>query len=330
LAHVLAAVAAALGVLGVVSVCVLALRRIQVARADRTTREAEARLRPIALALVDGEPVAGELESRDALRVAALLSRYARWLNRDARRNAASFFEQLNAVDDAMLELRARRPWRRATAAFALGDMGSPRAVPALVASLDDPSRDVRAAATRSLGRLGAAEAVEPLVHALASGHLPHGVAGEALLAVGADALPSLRRLERESDATVRAAAVELVGLLGNASDAPLLVERLRDTSAEVRAKAARALGRLGAGDAASALRAGLDDRIPFVRAAAANALGIVGDEEAVPALLHIARTDRFEVARAAARALARIDPSRTRAAADESPHLREATDLLA
>jgi HEAT repeat protein len=70
-----------------------------------------------------------------------------------------------------------------------------------------------------------------------------------------------------------------------------------------------------------------------FVRASAAHALAAVGDPDAVPSLLRVARTDRFDAARAAAQAAARLDPAavRTAAADDEAgPHLREAADLLA
>ena len=210
--------------------------------------------------------------------------------------------------------------------------MASRAAVTPLVAALGDPAREVRAAAARSLRRLGVAEAVEPLVYALAERRVPRAVGGQALLAVGPGALPALRELETRADPDVRVLAVELVGLLGDASDAPLLAGRLDDSWAEVRAKAGRALGRVGADDAAAELRATLDDRIPFVRVNAATALGMIGDRHAVPALLAEARSRHFDAARAAAAALARIDPDAACAAAAEDGstiHLREACDLL-
>ena len=40
-----------------------------------------------------------------------------------------------------MRRLRSRRAWRRATAAFTLGDMASERAVPELLEVLDDSQR---------------------------------------------------------------------------------------------------------------------------------------------------------------------------------------------
>ena len=321
--------AVVLAALGAVFLSTLTLRRMQVARAERNERSEEERLRPIALLVADGEDVdVPDLGRAPALVLARLLSRYARWLSGDARERIAAYFERTGGVAAEREALGDRRPWRRATAAYALGDMASPTATEALLAALDDPERDVRAAAARSLGRLGAPDAVAPLVHALATGRLPRAVTSAALLAIGVDALPALRELERNAEAEVRAVAVELVGLLGDAADAPLLAERLEDSSAETRAKAARALGRIGAADATAALRRTLDDRIPFVRASAAHALGQIGDELAVPALIELATHDLHDGAHAAARAAARIDAAAVARASGDSPHLAEAADL--
>jgi HEAT repeat protein len=318
----------ALAAAGTLSVCVLAGRRVVVARAERAREQAERRLRPLALALLDGDDVdLGHLSAVEAELFAALLRRYGRNLRGDDTARIATFFEEGGWVERQLANLSRRSAWRRATAAFTLGDMGSARAVPALTAALHDASLEVRAAAARSLGVLGATDAVEPLVYALAERRIPRSVAGQALLVIGPAALPALRELETAPEAEARAFAVELVGLLGTPADGVRLVERLRDSSAEVRAKAARSLGRLGAREGTSALRAALDDRIPFVRVAAASALGVIGDVDALPALLLMARSDAFDPARAAAHTAARLAPGV--AAAEESPHMQEAVDLL-
>jgi HEAT repeat protein len=168
------------------------------------------------------------------------------------------------------------------------------------------------------------------LVEALARRRLPAMVAGQALLSIGAAALPDLERMVANEDDAVRAAAIELIGFIGNATQADLLIERLRDPSAEVRAKAARALGRLGAAEAATGLRNSLRDRIPFVRVAAARALGAIGDQASVPALIELADGEHFDVARASAMAVARIAPTALDEAArrSASPHLLEALDF--
>lgn len=104
----------------------------------------------------------------------------------------------------------------------------------------------------------------------------------------------------------------------------------LRDTSALVRAEAARALGRLGGERHVPPLLEALEDRIPAVRVAVGISLGYLRDPRALAALNERARHDRFEVAREAARAVARIDPLAAEEGARRtgSVHLREAADL--
>src|SRR5262249_17819405 len=158
-------------------------------------------------------------------------------------------------------------------------------------------------------------------------------VAGQALIELGADVVPELRRIAGHPDWQIRAAAVTLLGLVGDSGDSPVAVQALRDASADVRRRAAEALGRIGSSDAQEALRAALHDRVHFVRAAAAESLGVIGSRAAGPELLEVARTDEFRPAHAAAQALARIDPGGLAAAAAEpgaGPHLHEAADLRA
>jgi HEAT repeat protein len=237
------------------------------------------------------------------------------------------------ALEETQRELGARRMWRRAAAAYRLGDMGCEEAAPALLAALDDRNRAVRAAAARSLGRLKVVQAAKPLVEALVSGQVPNGVAGEALVELGPSAVPELRSMSEHPSQRLRATAIALLGLVGDSADSPLAVRLLADPSAEVRAAAADTLTRIGGPPAEPALRSTLDDRIHFVRAGAATALGVIGSRAAVPRLLEMARTDRFTPARAAARAVARISPKALAAAAEEpdaGPHLHEAADLSA
>jgi HEAT repeat protein len=319
---------------GVILVCALIGRRAVFARADKCRRAAEERLRPLALALVSGEEAPDSvLTSEDAGIVAAMLARFSRQLTGSASVHVAAFFERHGFVDSEIGRLRERRAWRRAHAAYALGDMGSERAVPPLLIALGDDDRAVRAAAARSLGRLCAVDAVEPLVTTLVRKRVPRAVAAQALLSIGPRSLPRLKALARHPDADMRAVVIELIGLLGDAADAALVSAGLHDSSAEVRAKATRALGRLGAEEAAGDLRAALSDRVPYVRATAAIALGMIADREAAPMLLAQARDDQFDPAQAAARALARIDPPLLWDSArrlGQGPHVAEAADLTA
>jgi HEAT repeat protein len=311
----------------------LVLRRVQLARRERRRQGTERRVRPLAIALVEGEDIeSSTVAPGEQAVLAEVLGRYSRKLRGEAKGRIAAYFRDSAALAAARRDLRARRTWRRAAAAYRLGDMGCEEAAPELLAALEDPERDVRAAAARSLGRLGVTAAALPLVEVLVSRRVPNGVAGGALLELGAEIRPELATIAAHPDPPVRATAITLLGLVGDSGDAPIAAKALGDPAADVRRAAAEALGRIGTFDDEAALRAALYDRMHFVRAEAASALGVIDAPQALPQLVEIARSDRFRPARAAARAIARIDPATLRAAAAEpgaGPHLHEAADLL-
>jgi HEAT repeat protein len=328
----LAFASGALGVAGGVALAVLITRRTVLA--GRRHRSAVERLTPAALAVAfedDSEiPV---LSKRDAVVFASLLARFSASLRGGSRTRIAEHFQQHGHVADEIAKLSARDAWRRATAAYVLGDMGARSAAPALVAALADSDGEVRAAAARSLGQLGATEAVWPLVGALWTKSVPRGTVGQALLALGPPAIPHLRVLLGDPEPTVRATATELIGLLADGSEAKRLVGLLADPAEAVRERAALALGRLGAAEAFDALERALGDEAAPVRAAAAEALGLIGNPRAFDSLLAIADGDVFEPAGAAANALARLDPARLELVArepDAGAHIREAADIAA
>lgn len=310
----------------------LVVRRVQLAREEQRYADAERRVRPIAIALVEDEPTELPVSTFDQEVLADVLGRYSRRLTGEAETQIAAYFRDSSALRDALAALGSRRAWRRAAAAYRLGDMRCDEVGPELLEALDDRDRAVRGASARSLGKLHVTESAQPLVEALAARRVPNGIAGEALVALGDGALPALRRLAAHLDPQVRMSAVRLIGLIGGSQDASAAEEALRDLSADVRAVAACALGRIGAARAEPNLRAALDDQMPSVRAEAAGALGAIGSSAAVPRLLDVARTDEFTAGRAAAQAVARIDPEALTAAAatpDAGSHLHEAADLL-
>ena len=330
----LALIAIAFVGIALVLLITLTIRRIALDRRARLYATAERRVRPIAILMVEGEnrerPM---LPAGDQAVLADVLGRYARRLTGEADRRIAEYFRGSAALEQSLRELGSRRTWRRASAAYRLGDMGCEEATPGLLAALDDRKRAVRAAAARSLGRLEVVDAAKPLVEALVSGRVPNGVAGEALVELGPAAVPELRAIAEHPSYQLRATAIALLGRVGDTGDSSLAVKCLADPSADVRAAAAATLGRIGGPATEAALRSALDDRIPYVRARAAASLGVIGSREALPRLLEIARGDRFRPARAAAQAVARISPKALAAAAEEpgaGPHLHEAADLSA
>lgn len=326
----LASVMLALGC--VVALLVLIARRlVSVARDHRATEE---RLRPIALAVAfEDESEIPVLSRRDGAVFVALLLPFSARLTGASRERITKWLEQQGHVRDEIGRLSDRRFWRRATAAYVLGDMGSISATPALIRALRDTRGEVRSAAARSLGQLAAPEGIQSLVAALVARRVPRGVVAQALLTLGPAAVPHLLPLLGRPQAEVRASAAELIGLLGDAGEAERLVDLLTDPSEAVRERAAVALGRLGASAAFDDLERALADGAPPVRAAVAEALGMIGDARAFARLLDVARTDVFEPAEAAARALARLSPNRLEEAArdlDAGPYVLEAADAVA
>jgi hypothetical protein len=311
---------------------VILWRRVELStRERRHSRIADSLRLPVLDFLYTGSPLPSELSRREERVLASVLAGYSRVLEGPTRTQIASYFEQRGAVGREIAQLQGRQAaWKRASAAHYLGDMSSSTATPALLSALADPHRDVRSAATRSLGRMRSPDAVTVVLAALVAKSIPGPLGGWALLQIGTQALPALVSLLASTEAEQRAIAIKLIGRLGGPADADAIAARLRDTSARVRCEAAIALGRIGSTRDVPALLAALEDRIATVRGAAALGLAHVGDARSIEPLLAHARNDEFDVARASAHTAARIDPAATttQAATDSSASLMEATDL--
>jgi HEAT repeat protein len=196
--------------------------------------------------------------------------------------------------------LRAARAGDRAAAAGAVralaqrGLLGGGSGA-ALVAALGDPAAPVRAAAARALGALARSRA---------------GTAERS--ALPADAAPALGRALRDLDDSVRAAAAEALGACGGAEDAGGLAEAALDPEAPpvVIASALRALVAVGPVPAPALARA-LHHADPEVVKEAVLAAARIAGAEGERALREAAASPRWDVRRAAARAMAqRGDPA--------------------
>lgn len=297
---------------------------------DRRYTAALAKVRPEVLGWIDGDDVDLDLQGRERRALTELLARYGRAMHGEARTRLAALSRELGICQEVAAGLGSRRGWKRAAAAFRLGDLGA-EAITELIVALADPDRRVRNAAARSLGRLEAVEAVEPLVVALAGGRIARAVAGQALLDIGTAAALKLDRLLSSPDPQVRAAAAELLGRLA-VGHSPILVAAVEDPNPVVRVAVARAFGRLGTRSAARVLPEMLDDPVAYVRAAAATASADLGLKEQVSRLLVMALHDEYVPATAAARAIGMLEPLLLLAAETDPeafPHLIEARDLL-
>jgi len=323
-APILASVA--LVAIGLLVALLLGVRRIQAHRQLREELAARHRAEPVLHALLDGDEVDRRAEADDAA-LAAMLSELSPSLAGETRRAIGDYFESTGAIGRAVRGLGHPLAHRRAESAAALGDMCSNHAEATLLMALNDRDADVRLAATRSLGRLRSRAAVVPILHALACRHVPRAVAANAVLTIGAAALPGLRTLAGTEHPATRAAAVELLGRLGNPRDGESLRDRLLDEAPVVRERACEAGAQVGDG-----LAGPLADEVESVRAAAAAALATVGGPSNASRLLEIVHDDCAEVAEIAAATLATIAPglvARVGAPDDAHPRLRHAASML-
>jgi HEAT repeat protein len=238
-----------------------------------------------------------------------LLSRMAE-LSLPARAAAAQAL--LEMVDPSYVPaLSALLEWAeddlRAVAVKALGRTQSPDAVPPLVALLDEPA--LAGAAVRALGVLsgGCREVVlKALESAMEIRPTPATVAAYAY-AGGTGSLPTLRRLARDADPLLRAAAMEAAVDVDPTVGLELARAALADEAAPVRAAGARVVGRVGDASAGALLRRALQDEDIAVRLAAVEALGEISAADRASDLEDLVRHPDGALAGRAIRALARM-----------------------
>ncbi|MBT3346260.1 MAG: HEAT repeat domain-containing protein [Gemmatimonadetes bacterium] len=180
-------------------------------------------------------------------------------------------------------------------AAWGLGEIQAPTAVPALLPHLATPSKGFRAQVVAALGRC-----YDDTVHALLR---------DSLVSVVAASL-------RDPTPKVRIAALQSARLFGYQGMEEALIRLSRDPAAEVRHVAVQALGQAGAGlvpgsagplsgqeraNVVEALVAALDEPFQSIRTKAVRSLEQIGAPEAATAL-HRLRAVGTEVDRREAR----------------------------
>lgn len=184
----------------------------------------------------------------------------------------------------------------RAAAAMALGTLGAQglRWADALAALQADGDKDVRAAALGALGGLGEVRALPLLLAGLDDPDPAVRVAAaSAIMGFGPAArstVPALLARPKDADSGVRATLLSTLAALGDPAAVPALRAGLHDAEGSVRSLAAYALGQIGPEglDALPDLLQALIDMEPAVRAGAASAIGAHGPRarQALPALM--------------------------------------------
>lgn len=208
--------------------------------------------------------------------------------------NTAVVSSLMSALSDHVAEVRKN-------AAYALGHLESPAAVPGLTKALaSDPDAEVREMSGWALGQIQDSSAVPALMSAVRS----------------------------DTSSDVRLIAVWALAEIESRSAVPALTDALRDRSADVRERAAWAIGTIQPAAAPGPLLAALHDPVPEVRSEAAWALGEIGDPGAVAPLGGIIGDADASVRRAAIWALGQLGGDAAqgilaRALQDPDPELR-------
>ena len=201
-----------------------------------------------------------------------------------------------SATKPLITALSNNAPYVRWRAAWALGEIKDPRAVPPLVGALRDKTPDCRWMAADALRKTKGAAAVIPLVAALRDSDRRVQVqAAAALGAIGdaraVDALGAAMLANESGDASevtqrisalldgrfplsiFRRAAAEALSAINDHRSGDWLILALSDKDFLVRQSAAEGLGKLGDRRAGEPLIIALGDRTGYVRVTAADSL---------------------------------------------------------
>jgi HEAT repeat protein len=163
----------------------------------------------------------------------------------------------------------------RCDAAYALGKIGDPCAIEPLIPVLQDKDKDVHFAAAWALGTLRDPRAVGSLIASLHDwrGEIRARASG-ALVEVGEPAVEPLLIALMDKDLSVRMAAAEVLGRIGDLRAVEPLIAVLNDNRYDDVCKVAMAaLGKIGDSRALEPLLAALKSNSLSVRQAAASAL---------------------------------------------------------
>ena len=145
----------------------------------------------------------------------------------------------------------------RAQAAESLGSMRSKEATPALIKALKDENRNVKSAALVTFGYIRDKDSVGPL----------------------------LEFAEKEEDVGLKIQAVNVLGVIGDATAVPALVKLLDDKNGRIATISAQSLGRLRSPDSVKPLLSKIESEDAALRQYSIRALGEIGDKSALPDL---------------------------------------------
>lgn len=158
--------------------------------------------------------------------------------------------------------------------------------VTALTAALQDPSKGVRDAASRSLIAIGGASVARALAHYIADTEIvTRNLAAKLLMNIGSSSVPAILPFLRDHDKNVRKFAVDILGEIRSGLSVDHLLPLLEDDDPNVIVSTLEALGNIGRPNSVGAICRAFDVHA-FARANAADALGRIADRSAAGFLL--------------------------------------------
>ncbi|MBD8870111.1 HEAT repeat domain-containing protein [Nocardioides donggukensis] len=302
----------------------------------RARRHAQRRDQVMMLIMGEPEEAAAAQASLDALppsawpateeQIFALLPK----VRGESRLVLVGLLSSRGAAERARQLLSSRSVVRRCRGAYRLGALHPADATASLLPRLGDHSFLVRRVTVRALGSVADPEAVGPLFDSCGSDTRLTRDLVSALERIGTAGAPRLREVlavpSGRRDARHAEIAAIVLGLLGDVSAVPLLLDALGDEAPGLRAAAAEALGRIGVPQAIPGLTAALDEPEELVRRSAAAALGDIGDPRAAEGLDRaLTEASRLTSRAIAAALLALGDPGRETLRRNPSPYAAEA-----
>jgi HEAT repeat protein len=171
-------------------------------------------------------------------------------------------------------------------ASSVLASIADERVIDPLIGALANSDWIVRMHATKAVGRIKSAIAIDPLIPLLQDKvKAVREEAAVALAEIGDAALSSLLDALKHPEWLVRLHAVEaLARMRSPRAVEPLLWVLFNDTDQAVREDVVRALGQIGDSRATAFLVTAMKE--PRLRTLAVEALGLIGDRSAVPLLV--------------------------------------------
>jgi len=280
-------------------------------------------------------PGVGVLTRFDRRLVRGILLRLALDLRGDSGEAIAGLYRKLGFLRADLVRLKSWSATTRTNAAADLGLVRITDALPALLEALDDRDVRVRQTAVWAVGQVGGPETLAALVRLLGDpSRLVARRAQEVLAERGNETKDAILGYARKTSSRAgRLAAIELLGWLRIAEGADLLLTFTTDMDPEVRIKSLKAAAAIGDPRFMEIFQRGLEDSRWEVRCQAAKGLSLFGSPDSIPGLTTALRDRHWWVRFYAATALAEVGPLGEEALhdalADPEPSVREMARYL-